>query len=79
MTAARIVVNNDEIRRSLVDERMDQFNRAACRAEPADQHRRAVENVGDRIGRSIVLLVNHTLALQEFAFARNAVPFFKVR
>ena len=52
LAAAGVVVDDGQVGGALVDQRVDQLDRAAGLAEAADHHRRAVEDVGDRLGRA---------------------------
>ena len=45
-----VVVHHREVLRALIDEGVDEFNRAAGFAEAPDHHRRAVVDVRDRFG-----------------------------
>ena len=59
MAVAGIVVDHREAARAPVDQRVDQLGGRARLAEPADRHRRAVRDVGDRLGNVRDPLVDH--------------------
>ena len=56
---AAVVADDAEVARALREQRLDQRDRVAGQAEPADSERGAVGDVGDRLGGGGKGLVDH--------------------